>query len=73
MQKLSGKFRALAVLFFLVSLMSANLLHVTISVNAQQALPYKDPKLSIDARVKDLLSRMTIEEKAGQMMCLWME
>ena len=38
---------------------------------AQQALPYRNPKLSIDERVKDLLSRMTIEEKAAQMMCLW--
>ena len=39
--------------------------------HAQQVLPYKNPKLSIDERVKDLLSRMTIEEKAAQMMCLW--
>ena len=29
-------------------------------------LPYQDPKLSIDARVKDLISRMTLEEKAAQ-------
>ncbi|EAQ87087.1 hypothetical protein CHGG_03706 [Chaetomium globosum CBS 148.51] len=28
---------------------------------------YKDPKASIDARVTDLLSRMTIEEKASQL------
>ena len=34
---------------------------------AQADLPYKDPKLSIDARVKDLLSRMTVEEKFWQM------
>ena len=27
-------------------------------VLAQQTLPYKDPKLSIDARVRDLLARM---------------
>src|SRR3954471_3737139 len=42
-------------------------------VLAQQTPPYKDPKLSIDARVRDLLARMTIEEKAAQMMCLWDE
>ncbi len=30
-------------------------------------LPYKDPSLSIDDRVKDLLSRMTLEEKFWQM------
>jgi beta-glucosidase len=32
-----------------------------------QALPYKDPKLPVEARVKDLLGRMTLEEKVGQM------
>jgi beta-glucosidase len=36
------------------------------------ALPaYKNPKLSAEARVKDLLKRMTVEEKAAQMMCVW--
>src|SRR4051812_15670275 len=73
MKKTAGKYRALAVLFVLVSLMWTNLLTVAKHVNAQQNLPYKDAKLSIDARVKDLLSRMTIEEKAAQMMCLWNE
>lgn len=34
---------------------------------AQKKLPYKDAKLPIEKRVKDLLSRMTIEEKAGQL------
>ncbi len=35
--------------------------------NAQTKLPYQNPALSIDARVKDLLGRMTVEEKAGQL------
>ncbi|MEP6903524.1 MAG: glycoside hydrolase family 3 N-terminal domain-containing protein [Actinomycetota bacterium] len=34
-------------------------------------MPYKNPQLSIDERVKDLLSRMTLEEKAAQLICLW--
>jgi beta-glucosidase len=33
--------------------------------------PYKDPKLPVDKRVKDLLSRMTVEEKVAQLMGLW--
>lgn len=32
-----------------------------------QALPYKDPKLPVEARVKDLLGRMTLDEKVGQL------
>jgi Beta-glucosidase-related glycosidases len=36
------------------------------------ALPeYKNPALPPARRVKDLLSRMTLEEKAAQMMCVW--
>ena len=34
-------------------------------------LPYKNPVLPIAARVKDLLGRMTLDEKAAQMMCVW--
>ena len=33
--------------------------------------PYKDPSLSPDKRVKDLLRRMTLEQKAAQMTCVW--
>jgi len=32
-----------------------------------QTLPYKNPALPIDERVRDLLSRMTPEEKFWQM------
>jgi beta-glucosidase len=32
-----------------------------------QELPYKNPKLSIDKRVADLISRMTLDEKIGQL------
>jgi beta-glucosidase len=38
------------------------------------AIPvYKNPFVSAEKRVKDLLSRMTLEEKAAQMMCVWQE
>src|SRR5256886_8097955 len=33
--------------------------------------PYLDPTLPVERRVDDLLARMTLEEKVGQMLCLW--
>ena len=33
--------------------------------------PYKNKKLPVAARVKDLLARMTLEEKTAQLMGLW--
>ncbi len=33
------------------------------------SLPYKNPALSTETRVADLLSRMTLEEKVGQLLC----
>jgi len=35
--------------------------------------PYKNPGRPVAKRLKDLLSRMTLEEKAAQMMCVWQE
>ena len=34
-------------------------------------LPYRDTSLPTERRVADLLGRMTLEEKAAQMMCVW--
>jgi len=34
-------------------------------------VPYRNPALSAEQRVRDLLSRMTLEEKAAQMLCIW--
>lgn len=34
-----------------------------------QTVPYKDPKVPIEARVEDLLMRMTTEEKLNQLRC----
>src|ERR1700679_894217 len=36
-------------------------------------LAYKNPSLPSARRVQDLLSRMTLEEKAAQMLCVWQE
>lgn len=43
---------------------------ITLSVHAKNKYPFQDASLPIDQRVEDLLSRMTLEEKAGQLMCL---
>jgi beta-glucosidase len=36
-------------------------------------LPYRNPRLSPEKRAKDLLSRMTLSEKAAQMLCIWQQ
>ena len=53
---------ALPVLF----LMAAALL-ISPNVFAQTMLPYPDPKLPVEQRVQDLLSRMTLQEKVAQL------
>jgi len=40
-------------------------------VRKSDVLPYRNPALSAEKRVADLLSRMTLEEKAAQMLCIW--
>ncbi|MET0322680.1 MAG: glycoside hydrolase family 3 N-terminal domain-containing protein [Duganella sp.] len=46
-------------------------------VSARMALaaaggaPYKDAALPVERRVDDLLSRMTLDEKIAQMLCVW--
>jgi beta-glucosidase len=43
-----------------------------VKVTTRKVAPtYKDATLPSVRRVKDLLSRMTLEEKAAQMMCVW--
>ncbi len=44
---------------------------LTASASAQSPLVYKDPQAPVAARVQDLLSRMTLEEKAAQMHSFW--
>src|SRR6266850_596489 len=45
---------------------------VTSDTHSQQETPdYKNPRLSVDQRVADLLGRMTLEEKVAQLQGLW--
>ncbi len=44
-----------------------SMLFIAVKISAQQTPAYLNTKLSIDQRVKDLLGRMTPEEKAGQL------
>ena len=53
--------------FFLLAVCSL----ASASVSAQSALPYRDPKLGVEQRVSDLLSRMTMEEKVAQLLGTW--
>lgn len=51
------------------SVILAGLLLFCLWVSKSEAdyIKYKDPKLLVEERVKDLMSRMTLEEKIGQM------
>ena len=40
---------------------------ITIPAFSQEQLPYRNPKLPLEQRVADLLSRMTLEEKVAQL------
>lgn len=58
----------------LISILVFSSIPVSNPVRAQTGIPpYKNSQLPFDRRVKDLLVRMTLEEKAAQMMSLWME
>jgi len=44
-------------------------LMLTANAAKKKPLPYKDKSLTVEQRVNDLLSRMTLEEKVGQLRC----
>ena len=57
---------------FFATVVLVSLVVATSNTHSQQAGPdYKNPRLPVDQRVADLLSRMTLEEKVAQLICLW--
>ena len=44
---------------------------MVISLHGIAQLPYKNRNLSPELRARDLLSRMTLDEKVMQTQCLW--
>lgn len=67
----SSTLRLMAVLA--IALASVALVTSSSPVTAQSGtgvLPYRNPALSVEARVADLVSRMTLEEKVGQLLML---
>ncbi len=49
-------------------------LFLALPIPAQKAstpYPYQDPKAPVEVRVRDLLGRMTLEEKVAQLRCKW--
>lgn len=42
---------------------------LSLGATAQKSLPYRNAKLPIEQRVSDLLHRMSLEEKVGQLRC----
>ncbi|MGB8324207.1 MAG: hypothetical protein WCE52_14710, partial [Candidatus Acidiferrum sp.] len=45
----------------------------TSTAKSKELPAYKDSKLPVKRRVRDLLSRMSLDEKAAQMVCIWRE
>ena len=54
--------------FSMLLILSGALLSCTSSASSSNP-PYKNPSLSTEKRVADLLGRMTVEEKIGQLIC----
>lgn len=61
---MDGRARILWVLLLVLLCWSSN---NGSAVDEEEYLKYKDPKQPVGVRVKDLLSRMTLAEKIGQM------
>lgn len=64
---MGGRGGILWVMLFVLALWRSSSSSSNGSVAGEEYMKYKDPKKPVAVRVKDLLSRMTLEEKIGQM------
>lgn len=53
------------------ALLGSTFLAMAAPAVAAPAMAYKDPTAPIPVRVRDLIGRMTVEEKAAQLRCMW--
>ncbi len=53
------------------SLLIGSLILGSCAFSSANSQSYKDAKVATEVRVQDLLSRMTLEEKIAQMVCVW--
>lgn len=53
---------------FFYTILMACLLQQTVQAE-ETVLPYRNPKLTVEQRTADLMNRMTVEEKVGQLLC----
>jgi hypothetical protein len=58
---------------FFFGLILMNTMIPVVAVHAEQQPVYKNSNKSVDVRVKDLLKRMTPEEKASQLQAIWVK
>ena len=61
----------LKTLLLMLLLVFSNLMTTAqnVEINKQEPILYKNPSIKTDERVSDLLGKMTIEEKVGQLLC----
>lgn len=52
---------------FSLAVMGFVALCLSVAATEAQDMKYKDPNLALNVRIKDLMDRMTLEEKIGQM------
>ena len=55
--------------YLLLSVVCCLTLSLSAAKKKKDVLPYQNPQLSVEERVNDLIGRMTLEEKVGQLRC----